>query len=95
MGSWTGLFCTAVVFVVMTSYSLVELQRLVKGRNPLIANSEVTGRYQTAEEGLDYHEFKVAFYVEDYVTSEPKDDPSMVSIYGMIFELDESNILSN
>ena len=43
MGSWSGLFCTAVVLVVMSSYSVIKLMHLVEGHNPLIANSELTG----------------------------------------------------
>ena len=43
MGSWIGLFCTAVVFTVMMSYSLIKLIHL--GDNSMIANSELTGMF--------------------------------------------------
>jgi hypothetical protein len=43
IGSCIGLVCTTMVSLVMISYSLIQVNRLVEGRNPLIANSEVTG----------------------------------------------------
>jgi hypothetical protein len=72
------------VSVVMLSYTVINLTRLIEGRNPLIANSELTGMFQSPDQGLSLENIKVAFYVEDIRTNEPKDDESMVRMYGFI-----------
>ena len=84
IGSWTGTICTTMALTVMMTYVLIKLDFLMEGKNPLIAKYELSGYSQTSEEGIDFSKFKVAFYVEDYVTNEPKDDPSMVKLYGLI-----------
>jgi len=49
IGSCTGILCTALVTVVMICYTLINLTRLIEGRNPLIANSEVKDMFQSPE----------------------------------------------
>ena len=90
-GSWTGILCTIFVLTVMVTFSVLKMAHLVKGKNPLIANSELTGQYQSERQTLDVAKFKFAFFIEDYMSNDPKDDPSMVELFGMIFHRDDDN----
>ena len=43
IGSWTGIVCSVLVATVMLTFSTLKMSHLIEGRNPLIANSELTG----------------------------------------------------
>jgi hypothetical protein len=40
--------------------------------------------FATEENGFDISKFKIAFYMEDINTHTPKDDFSMLSMFGLI-----------
>jgi len=93
IGSYTGIFCSIIVFTIMWTFSILKTSHLIGGRNPLIANSEITGKYLTPQDTLSLSKFAFAFYVEDYTTNEPKDDLSFIEFYGMIVERADNNTL--
>ena len=71
------------------------MQHLLEGRNPLIAQSELSGQYMTPEDTMDMNKFQFAFYIEDYFSGELKDDPSLVTLFGVIFYMTHDNTLQN
>ena len=49
----------------------------------------------TPEDTMDMNKFQFAFYIEDYFSGELKDDPSLVTLFGVIFYMTHDNTLQN
>ena len=49
----------------------------------------------TPEDSMSLNKFQFAFYIEDYFNGELKDDPSLVTLFGVIFEYNHQNDLLN
>ena len=88
IGSLVGGFLSAIVFFLVLGISTIKFSHLMTNTNPRIANSLEHGVFLTNKTALELqsNNFSIAFQVNDFFSSETKDDPAMVRWFVEIVE---------
>ena len=82
----TGGILSSFLLVVFIGYALIKLTHLVDKKNPLIAEMREKNFYDyNTRISLKEIGFKIAFSIENYLSSKIRDDPRYVKVLARVF----------